>query len=71
MVKPYCQQFLDHRAMVKWYPLRHPMVKPYPPQGSYISKIGDGAEVRWWSSRGYGFTIECRRGTILPYLFGT
>ena len=21
MVKPYCQQILSHRAMVKWYPL--------------------------------------------------
>ena len=50
----------------KMVPLRHPMVKTYPTQGSYISKVGEGAEVRWWSSRGYGFTIGCRRGTILP-----
>ena len=31
----------------KMVPLRHPMVKPYPPQGSYNSKIGEGGEVTW------------------------
>ena len=39
----------------KMVPLRHPMVKPYPPQGSYNSKIGEGGEVRSWSSRGVWF----------------
>ena len=31
----------------KMVPLRHPMVKQYPPQGSYNSKIGEGGEVTW------------------------
>ena len=31
----------------KMVPLRHPMVKPYPPPGSYNSKIGEGGEVTW------------------------
>jgi hypothetical protein len=50
----------------KMVPPAIPYGKTIPPQGSYIRKIGEGAEVRWRSSRGYAFTIGCRRGSILP-----
>ena len=50
----------------KMVPRRHPMVKPYPRQGSYNSKIGEGARYRGEARGGCGFTIGCRRGTTLP-----
>ena len=48
MVQLYCKQFLYHIAMVKWYSCdtlwwNHTSLI----QGSYNSKMGEGAEVRW------------------------
>ena len=47
MVKPYCWQFLNHRAMENGKPAT-PYGRIIPPQGKFsgISKIGEGAEVR-------------------------
>ena len=50
----------------KMVPPATPYDKTIPPQGSYISKIGERAEVRWRSSRGAWFHHRVSQGHLLP-----